>query len=185
MLALVNGVPRTLSLKEMLHYYILHQEEVIERRTRYDLAKAEARAHILEGFVIALDDIDKVINIIRSSETDVEAKERLMEAFKLSEKQSEAILEMRLRRLTGLEREKIENELAELRESIAYYKQLLNDTNMVHGVIKDELLEIKSRYSTPRKTKITGAVKELDVEDLIAEEEVAVTVTKEIGRAHV
>lgn len=178
MLALVNGVPRTLSLKEMLHYYILHQEEVIERRTRYDLAKAEARAHILEGFVIALDDIDKVINIIRSSETDVEAKERLMEAFKLSEKQSESILEMRLRRLTGLEREKIENELAELRESIAYYKQLLNDTNMVHGVIKDELLEIKSRYSTPRKTKITGAVKELDVEDLIAEEEVAVTVTK-------
>lgn len=178
MLALVNGVPRTLSLKEMLHYYILHQEEVIERRTRYDLAKAEARAHILEGFVIALDDIDKVINIIRSSETDVEAKERLMEAFKLSEKQSEAILEMRLRRLTGLECEKIENELAELRESIAYYKQLLNDTNMVHGVIKDELLEIKSRYSTPRKTKITGAVKELDVEDLIAEEEVAVTVTK-------
>lgn len=178
MLALVNGVPRTLSLKEMLHYYILHQEEVIERRTRYDLAKAEARAHILEGFVIALDDIDKVINIIRSSETDVEAKERLMEAFKLSEKQSEAILEMRLRRLTGLEREKIENELAELRESIAYYKQLLNDTNMVHGVIKDELLEIKSRYSAPRKTKITGAVKELDVEDLIAEEEVAVTVTK-------
>ncbi len=178
MLALVNGVPRTLSLKEMLHYYILHQEEVIERRTRYDLAKAEARAHILEGFVIALDDIDKVINIIRSSETDVEAKERLMETFKLSEKQSEAILEMRLRRLTGLEREKIENELAELRESIAYYKQLLNDTNMVHGVIKDELLEIKSRYSTPRKTKITGAVKELDVEDLIAEEEVAVTVTK-------
>lgn len=178
MLALVNGVPRTLSLKEMLHYYILHQEEVIERRTRYDLAKAEARAHILEGFVIALDDIDKVINIIRSSETDVEAKERLMEAFKLSKKQSEAILEMRLRRLTGLEREKIENELAELRESIAYYKQLLNDTNMVHGVIKDELLEIKSRYSTPRKTKITGAVKELDVEDLIAEEEVAVTVTK-------
>lgn len=178
MLALVNGVPRTLSLKEMLHYYILHQEEVIERRTRYDLAKAEARAHILEGFVIALDDIDKVINIIRSSETDVEAKECLMEAFKLSEKQSEAILEMRLRRLTGLEREKIENELAELRESIAYYKQLLNDTNMVHGVIKDELLEIKSRYSTPRKTKITGAVKELDVEDLIAEEEVAVTVTK-------
>ncbi|MEE0788361.1 MAG: DNA gyrase subunit A [Eggerthellaceae bacterium] len=178
MLALVNGVPRTLSLKEMLHYYILHQEEVIERRTRYDLAKAEARAHILEGFVIALDDIDKVINIIRSSETDVEAKERLMEAFKLSEKQSEAILEMRLRRLTGLEREKIENELAELRESIAYYKQLLNDTNMVHGVIKDELLEIKSRYSTPRKTKITGAVKELNVEDLIAEEEVAVTVTK-------
>lgn len=178
MLALVNGVPRTLSLKEMLHYYILHQEEVIQRRTRYDLAKAEARAHILEGFVIALDDIDKVINIIRSSETDVEAKDRLIKEFKLSEKQAEAILEMRLRRLTGLEREKIENELAELRKNIAYYNQLLNDTSMVHDVIKEELLEIKEKYSTPRKTKITGAAKELDVEDLIAEEEVAVTVTK-------
>ncbi len=178
MLALVNGVPRTLSLKEMLHYYILHQEEVIQRRTRYDLAKAEARAHILEGFVIALDDIDKVINIIRSSETDVEAKDRLIKEFKLSEKQAEAILEMRLRRLTGLEREKIENELAELRKNIAYYNQLLSDTSMVHGVIKEELLEIKEKYSTPRKTKITGAAKELDVEDLIAEEEVAVTVTK-------
>lgn len=178
MLALVNGVPRTLSLKEMLHYYILHQEEVIERRTRYDLAKAEARAHILEGFTIALDHIDEVINIIRSSKTDVEAKEKLSSKFKLSEKQAEAILEMRLRRLTGLEREKIENELAELRKNIAYYKQLLSDTNMVHGVIKEELLEIKAKYSTPRKTKITGAAKELDVEDLIAEEEVAVTVTK-------
>lgn len=178
MVALVNGAPRTLSLKEMLHYYILHQEDVIVRRTRYDLAKAEARAHILEGFVIALDHIDEVITIIRSSETDVEAKERLMDTFKLSEKQSEAILEMRLRRLTGLEREKIENELEELRKAIAYYKQLLNDNDMVHGVIKEELLEIKEKYSTPRKTKITNAAKDLDVEDLIAEEEVAVTVTK-------
>jgi DNA gyrase subunit A len=178
MLALVNGVPRTLSLREILHYYILHQEEVIERRTRYDLAKAEARAHILEGFTIALDHIDEVISIIRSSKTDVEAKERLIEKFALSEKQSEAILEMRLRRLTGLEREKIENELAELRKNIAYYKQLLADKNMIHGVIKEELLEIKEKYNTPRKTKITGAAKDLDVEDLIAEEEVAVTVTK-------
>ena len=138
MLALVNGVPRVLSLKEILHYYILHQEEVVERRTRYDLAKAEARAHILEGFVIALDNIDEVIQIIRSSNTDREAKDVLMERFKLSEKQSEAILEMKLRRLTGLgdfsrmpsvvaegrrvvnniEREKIEAELKELREKI-------------------------------------------------------------------
>ncbi len=178
MLALVNGVPRTLSLKEMLHYYILHQEDVIQRRTRYDLAKAEARAHILEGFVIALDHIDEVINIIRASKTDVEAKESLMERFKLTEKQSEAILEMRLRRLTGLEREKIENELEELRKAIAYYKQLLTDNDMVHQVIKEELLEIKDKFATPRKTKITGAAKELNVEDLIAEEEVAVTVTK-------
>lgn len=178
MLALVNGVPRTLSLKEMLHYYILHQEEVVERRTRYDLAKAEARAHILEGFVIALDNIDEVINIIRGSATDREAKDALMERFKLSEKQSEAILEMKLRRLTGLEREKIEAELAELREKIAYYKQVLSDKNLVKKIIKDELLEIKEKYNTKRMTKITDEAKELNVEDLIADEEVAVTMTK-------
>lgn len=178
MLALVNGVPRTLSLKEMLHYYILHQEEVVERRTRYDLAKAEARAHILEGFVIALDNIDEVIRIIRASKTDAEAKEALMSAFKLSEKQSEAILEMKLRRLTGLEREKIEQELAELREKIEYYKRVLSDKGLVKQIIKEELTEIKEKYANKRYTKITDEVKELDVEDLIAEEEVAVTVTK-------
>ena len=178
MLALVNGVPRTLSLKEMLHYYILHQEEVIERRTRYDLKKAEARAHILEGFVIALDNIDEVIRIIRSSKTDAEAKESLMSAFKLSEKQSEAILEMKLRRLTGLEREKIEQELAELLERIAYYKRVLSDKDLVKKIVKDELLEIKEKYANARMTKITEAAKELEVEDLIAEEEVAITVTK-------
>lgn len=178
MLALVNGVPRTLSLKEMLHYYILHQEEVIERRTRYDLKKAEARAHILEGFVIALDNIDEVIRIIRSSKTDAEAKESLMSAFKLSEKQSEAILEMKLRRLTGLEREKIEQELAELLERIAYYKRVLSDKDLVKKIVKDELLEIKEKYANARMTKIIEAAKELEVEDLIAEEEVAITVTK-------
>lgn len=178
MIALVNGVPRTLSLKEMLHYYILHQEEVVERRTRYDLAKAEARAHILEGFVIALDNIDEVIRIIRASKTDAEAKASLMESFSLSEKQSEAILEMKLRRLTGLEREKIEQELAELREKIEYFKRVLSDKELLKQIIKDELLEIKEKYNSKRLTKITDEVKELDVEDLIAEEEVAVTVTK-------
>ena len=178
MVALVNGVPRTLSLKEMLHYYILHQEEVVERRTRYDLAKAEARAHILEGFVIALDNIDEVIRIIRASKTDAEAKASLMESFSLSEKQSEAILEMKLRRLTGLEREKIEKELAELREKIEYFKRVLSDKELLKQIIKDELLEIKEKYNSKRLTKITDEVKELDVEDLIAEEEVAVTVTK-------
>ena len=167
MLALVNGVPRVLSLKEILHYYILHQEEVVERRTRYDLAKAEARAHILEGFVIALDNIDEVIQIIRSSNTDREAKDVLMERFKLSEKQSEAILEMKLRRLTGLEREKID-----------YYKRLLSDKDLVKQVIKEELTEIREKYSSARITKITDEAKDLDVEDLIAEEEVAITVTK-------
>lgn len=178
MLALVNGVPRVLSLKEILHYYILHQEEVVERRTRYDLAKAEARAHILEGFVIALDNIDEVIQIIRSSNTDREAKDTLMKRFKLSEKQSEAILEMKLRRLTGLEREKIEAELKELREKIDYYKRLLADKELVKQVIKEELIEIKDKYNSPRSTTITDAAKDLDVEDLIAEEEVAITVTK-------
>lgn len=178
MLALVNGVPRVLSLKEILHYYILHQEEVVERRARYDLAKAEARAHILEGFVIALDNIDEVIQIIRSSNTDREAKDVLMERFKLSEKQSEAILEMKLRRLTGLEREKIEAELKELREKIDYYKRLLSDKDLVKQVIKEELTEIKEKYSSARITKITDEAKDLDVEDLIAEEEVAITVTK-------
>ena len=178
MLALVNGVPRVLSLKEILHYYILHQEEVVERRTRYDLAKAEARAHILEGFVIALDNIDEVIQIIRSSNTDREAKDVLMERFKLSEKQSEAILEMKLRRLTGLEREKIEAELKELREKIDYYKRLLSDKDLVKQVIKEELTEIKEKFSSARITKITDEAKDLDVEDLIAEEEVVITVTK-------
>lgn len=178
MLALVNGVPRVLSLKEILHYYILHQEEVVERRTRYDLAKAEARAHILEGFVIALDNIDEVIQIIRSSNTDREAKDVLMERFKLSEKQSEAILEMKLRRLTGLEREKIEAELKELREKTDYYKRLLSDKDLVKQVIKEELTEIKEKFSSARITKITDEAKDLDVEDLIAEEEVAITVTK-------
>lgn len=178
MVALVNGVPRTLSLKEMLHYYILHQEEVVERRTRYDLAKAEARAHILEGFVIALDNIDEVIRIIRASKTDAEAKASLMESFSLSEKQGEAILEMKFRRLTGLEREKIEQELAELREKIEYFKRVLSDKELLKQIIKDELLEIKEKYNSKRLTKITDEVKELDVEDLIAEEEVAVTVTK-------
>lgn len=178
MVALVDGVPHTLSIKEILHYYIKHQEDVIERRTRYDLAKAEARAHILEGLVIALDHIDEVISIIRSSETDQEAKERLMSNFGLSEKQTEAILEMRLRRLTGLEREKIVSELDELRKMIDYYRQVLADEGLVRKIIKDELLEIKERFDTPRKTKIADAVKDLDVEDLIAEEDVAVTVTK-------
>ncbi len=178
MLALVGGVPRVLSLKEILHYYILHQEEVVERRTRYDLAKAEARAHILEGFVIALDNIDEVIQIIRSSETDREAKDTLMERFKLSEKQSEAILEMKLRRLTGLEREKIEAELKELRERIDYYKRVLSDKGLVKQIIKEELTEIKEKYASERSTQITDAAKDFDVEDLIAEEEVAITVTK-------
>ncbi len=178
MLALVDGVPRVLSLKEMLHYYIAHQEDVIVRRTRYELAKAEERAHILDGYVIALDNIDEVISIIRSSQTDKEAASRLTERFGLTEKQTSAILEMRLRRLTGLERERIEAELAELREKIAYYKRVLSDPQLVHEIIKEELLEIKKKYGSARKTQLSADEGDLQIEDLIAEDDVVVTVTK-------
>ena len=178
MLALVDGVPRVLSLKEMLFYYIEHQKEVIERRTRFELKKAEERAHILDGYIIALDNIDEVIHIIRSSQTDKEAGARLTERFGLSKKQTDAILEMRLRRLTGLEREKIEQELVDLREKIAYYKRVLEDEGLLKQIIKDELQEIKKKFGTPRKTQLSGDAKDIDVEDLIAEENVVVTMTK-------
>ena len=178
MLALVDGVPRVLSLREMLFYYIEHQKEVIERRTRFELKKAEERAHILDGYIIALDNIDEVIHIIRSSQTDKEAGARLTERFGLSKKQTDAILEMRLRRLTGLEREKIEQELADLREKIAYYKRVLEDEGLLKQIIKDELQEIKKKFGTARKTQLSGDAKDIDVEDLIAEENVVVTMTK-------
>ena len=178
MLALVNGTPRVLSLKEILFYYIEHQKDVVTRRTRYELAKAEEREHILEGYIIALDNIDEVIHIIRSSETDKEAAARLTERFGLSKKQTDAILEMRLRRLTGLERTKIEEELAELREKIAYYKSILADENLLKQVIKEELQEIKKKYGSPRRTRIAAEAKDIDVEDLIADENMVVTMTK-------
>ncbi len=178
MLALVENSPRVLSLKEILFYYIEHQKDVILRRTRYELARAEERAHILEGYIIALDNIDEVISIIRSSETDKEAAKRLTERFGLSKKQTDAILEMRLRRLTGLERTKIEEELAELREKIAYYKRVLSDDALVRDIIKEELRDIKKRYGNVRRTRITGEAKDIDVEDLIADENMVVTMTK-------
>ncbi len=179
MLALVDGVPRTLSLKEVLHFYIKHQEEVIVRRTRYDLEKAQAREHILEGLLIALDNIDEVIHIIRSSQTDTEARTRLMESFKLTEIQANNILEMKLRRLTGLEYDKLTAELAELRERIAYYQKVLQDEDLVKKIIKEEMLEIKNKFNTPRKTKISmDAAKDIDMEDLIADEDMVVTMTK-------
>ncbi len=178
MLALVDGVPRTMSLKEVLHHYIVHQENVIERRTRYELAKAKEREHILEGYIVALDNIDEVITIIRGSETDKEASDKLIERFALTEKQTDAILQMRLRRLVGLERQKIQEELAELREKIAYYERVLQDRNLVHDIIKEELDDIKARFGSPRKTKIGAEATEIDVEDLIADENMVVTVTK-------
>ena len=178
MLALVNGEPRVLNLKEILTNYIEYQKEVITRRTVFELNKAQARAHILEGLKIALDNIDEVINIIRSSETGEIAKNTLMERFSLSEKQATAILEMRLRRLTGLEREKIEEEYNELMKQIEYLKSILESEEKLLGVIKDELLEIKAKYSDDRRTKIEKVVNEIDIEDLIQEEDVVITLTK-------
>ncbi len=178
MLSLVDGVPRTLNLKEMLGYYIEHQKDVITRRTQYELRKAQERAHILEGLIIALDNIDEVIRIIRASNDDAEAKARLIERFGLSEIQTDAILEMRLRRLTGLERHKIEDELEELRKKIAWYTQVLGDMNLVLQIIKDELGEVRQKFADKRRTDISAAAKDLDVEDLIAEEDMVVTITK-------
>ena len=177
-IALVDGVPRTLTVKQMLHHYVEHQKDVIVRRTRYELRKAEERAHILEGYVVALDNIDEVIAIIKASADDAEAKARLMERFGLSEAQTEAILEMRLRRLTGLERHKIEAELTELREKIAWYEKVLADVNLVLQIVKDEMAEIRAKFADKRRTEITAAAKDLDIEDLIAEEDMVVTITK-------
>jgi len=177
LLALVDGQPRVLNLKEVLSLYLEHQKEVVTRRTRYDLAKAEARAHILEGLLIALDHIDEVIKLIRASKDDATAKEGLMSKFGLSEKQAVAILDMRLRRLTGLEREKIEEEYAQLQETIKYLKQILDDEGMLLSVIKEELLEIKAKYDDPRRTQINPIAGEIDVEDLIEEHDVVITLT--------
>ena len=141
-------------------------------------ARAEERAHILEGLLVALDNIDEVIQIIRSSETDKEASARLTERFGLTDAQTQAILEMRLRRLTGLERHKLEAELKELKEKIDYFKRILADEDLMRQVIKEELLEIKAKYNTPRRTQLSAAAKDIDVEDLIAEEDMVITVTK-------
>lgn len=175
MLAIVDGRPRILTLREILDEYLKHQKEVVTRRTIYDKKKAEARAHILEGYRIALDNIDEIIKIIRSSYND--AKERLMERFGLSEIQAQAILDMQLRRLQGLEKEKIENEYQELLKKIAYYTQLLEDEHLLMGVVKTELLEIKDKWGDKRRTKIKADETEIDEEDLIEEENVCITLT--------
>ena len=177
MLALVDGEPRVLSLKEMLGHYLKHQEEVVIRRTRYELRKAEERAHILEGLRIALDHIDEIIALIRASKTDAEAKQGLMERFGLTEKQAVAILDMQLRRLTGLEREKIEEEYQQLLKTIARLREILGDINLVYEVIRTELEEIKEKYGDERRTEIVAAADEIEEEDLIADEDVVITMT--------
>ena len=177
MLALVDGEPRIMNLRQMLGHYISHQEQVITRRTQYELAKAEARAHILEGLTIALDHLDAVITTIRESRTADIARAALMESFHLTEKQAQAILDLRLQRLTGLEREKIEEEYQEVLRTIEELKGILADREKVRGIIKEELTEIRDKYGDARRTEITFDASDMNIIDLIAEEDVVVTLT--------
>ncbi len=178
MLALVNNEPVVMNLLQMLQYYLKHQEEVVTRRTQYDLNKAEERAHIVEGLLIALDNIDEVIQLIRSSKTAAEAKEKLMERFSLSEPQANSIVEMRLRALTGLEREKLENEYAELKKVIEEYRAILADRKVLLGVVKKEIIEIRDKYGDDRRTSIGYDEFDLSMEDLIPNENTVITMTK-------
>lgn len=177
MIALVKGQPKVLNIYEMIYHYLEHQKEVVTRRTQYDLTKAEERAHILEGLKIALDHIDAVIKLIRGSENVQIAKEGLIKTFSLSEKQAQAILDMRLQRLTGLEREKIEEEYGELIKLINWYREILGNERLLLNIIKEELTEIKELYDDDRRTMIIASVDGIEEEDLIEEEEVAITLT--------
>lgn len=177
MLALVNNQPRVLNLKQILEEYLKHQKEVVTRRTQFELNKAEARAHLVEGLRKALDKIDLITSLIRSSKTVQEAKEKIMEAIDLTEVQAQAIVDMRLRALTGLEREKLEAEYAELMERIAYLKSILENEDKLYSVIREEILEIRDKYADRRRTEITHDDDEIDIEDLIDEEQVVVTIT--------
>ena len=178
MLALVDGVPKILNISQMLGYYLKHQEDVVTRRTKYDLNKAEERAHILQGLLIALDNIDEVINIIRSSKSVQDAKNSLIERFGLTEIQAQAIVDMRLRALTGLEREKLEAEYKELMDKISYLKAILADEKKLLGVIKDELLVISQKYGDERRTALGRDVDEVTDEELIERENIVITMTK-------
>lgn len=178
MLALVDGVPKTLSLKDVLSHYVKYQESVIERRTRFELKKAQDRAHILEGLKVALDYIDEVIKIIRGSKTVQEARESLMERFPIDEVQAKHIVDMRLAQLTGLEREKIESELEALHAKIEDYKDILSSERRILEIVKDEALKIRDKYADDRRTEITNVEGEVDIEDLIPEEDCVLTLTK-------
>jgi len=177
MLALVDGEPKVLSLRDMLYYYIRHQEDVVTRRTQYDLDKSLARAHILEGLLKALDHIDEIVRIIRSSKDTATAKIELMAQFQFSDKQAQAILDMRLARLTGLERDKLMAEYQELEKTIAYLQSLLANRDLLMGVIKDELTEVKNKFADPRRTELSAVEGEIDIADLIAVDDMVVTLT--------
>lgn len=177
-LALVNGRPEVLNLKEIIRYYVDHQVEVVTRRTKFDLDKAEKRAHIVEGLFIALDNIDRIIKIVRSSKDDNEAKEKFYQEFKLSDAQSQAILDMRIRRLTGLERERLEAEYEKLKADIKWFKEVLENNDVLMNVIKEELLEIKTKYGDLRRTVISHDRTDIEMEDIIKREDVVITLTQ-------
>ena len=177
-LALVNGKPEILNLKEIIRYYVDHQVEVVTRRTKFDLDKAEKRAHIVEGLFIALDNIDRIIKIVRASKDDNEAKEKFYQEFKLTEAQSQAILDMRIRRLTGLERERLEAEYEKLKADIKWFKEVLENNDVLMNVIKEELLEIKSKYGDLRRTVISHDRTDIEMEDIIKREDVVITLTQ-------
>ncbi|MGF0095083.1 DNA gyrase subunit A [Peptoniphilus sp. SGI.035] len=177
-LALVNGKPEILNLKEIIRYYVDHQVEVVTRRTKFDLDKAEKRAHIVEGLFIALDNIDRIIKIVRASKDDSEAKKKFYEEFNLSDAQSQAILDMRIRRLTGLERERLEAEYEKLQADIKWFKEILEDNNVLMKLIKEELLEIKTKYGDLRKTVISHDRTDIEIEDIIKKEDVVITLTQ-------
>ncbi len=176
-LALVNGEPKVLNIKEMLYHYLEHQKEIVTRRTQYDLTKAEDRAHIVEGLRIALDNIDRIIKIIRAASDDQSARNDLMESFSLSERQAQAILDMRLKRLTGLERGKLDEEYEELIKLINKLRQLLGSERLILNVIKEELIEIKDKYGDLRRTQIKLSADEINIEDMIDDEDVVITLT--------
>ena len=177
-LALVNGKPEILNLKEIIRYYVDHQVEVVTRRTKFDLDKAEKRAHIVEGLFIALDNIDRIIKIVRSSKDDNEAKEKFYQEFKLTDAQSQAILDMRIRRLTGLERERLEAEYEKLMADIKWFKEVLENNDVLMNLIKEELLEIKSKYGDLRRTVISNGNTDIEIEDIIKKEDVVITLTQ-------
>ena len=178
LVALVDGVPKTLSYKQVLKHYVAHQFEVVTRRTRYELEKAQARAHILEGLLIALDNLDEVVETIRRSQNPETARKNLMKKFELSERQAQAILDLRLQRLTALERKKVEDEHKDLREKIEYLESVLADDDKVYGIIKEELQDTKAAYADERRTVITAEEGvDFDVEDLIAEEEMVISIS--------
>ena len=176
-IALVDGEPKVLTLREMLYHYLEHQKSVVTRRTKYDLEKARERLHILAGLIIELDNIDEIVDLIKKAPNPAEAKARLMERFALSERQAQAILDMRLQRLTGLERDKILEEDRQLKERAAYLESILADERVLLSIIKEEALEVKGRHADPRRTEITQMIDDIDLDDVIQEEDMAVTMT--------